>query len=302
MANINELTQRQVLVNLGNRYVVFGPTPGLPHKLQFDADRDSELLPRVADESEIAAERVVQTLRVHNMTRSATHDKNDPDADVVLTDSEGRRVFVEVKVRDHDPKTKDLTSAFERIRAAEATGKNLEIWHLNIERLNLVVQAYAKSMPQSYELPPADVWEKTQEGVFRRDQVVHAVDDWERRVDALYGQIQNWLGDRPDIHFDRSRTVTMSEDLMQKFAVSEKQLPVLDVLSNDQVAASFVPRGLWLIGAWGRIDVITQSQTRILVATKDNSGAYEWCLVSTENRLKTSPLTKNGLISIVIGS
>jgi hypothetical protein len=57
-------SQRQILVNIGNRYVVFGPSPGLPEPLHFDPQVDSEILPRVADESDVTEARIVRTLRV----------------------------------------------------------------------------------------------------------------------------------------------------------------------------------------------------------------------------------------------
>jgi hypothetical protein len=40
---------RQVLINLGNRFVVFGPEGGLPEPLRFDP-KNSPTVPRVADE------------------------------------------------------------------------------------------------------------------------------------------------------------------------------------------------------------------------------------------------------------
>lgn len=63
-------SNRQILVNLGNRYVVFGSTTGMPQPLAFVPERDSELLPRVADEIEIAGERIVQTLKVVKVNNS----------------------------------------------------------------------------------------------------------------------------------------------------------------------------------------------------------------------------------------
>jgi hypothetical protein len=112
---------------------------------------------------------------------------------------------------------------------------------------------------------------------------VDEVNDWVGRIAALYESIRSELEDcRPTFRFEQHRTIIMSEEPMQRFAVPDRELPILDVLDEDQVIASFVPNGLWLIGSWGRIDVITRSRTRVLLALggPDN---LEWQLVSPEN-------------------
>ena len=79
----------------------------------------------------------------------------------------------------------------------------------------------------------------------------------------------------------------MSEELMQKFAVVDRELRVLDVIRDEQVIVSFVPRGLWLIGTWGRIDMITRDRTITVVAIKEN-GHYEWKFAPSDNRYQLS--------------
>jgi hypothetical protein len=90
----------------------------------------------------------------------------------------------------------------------------------------------------------------------------------------------------------------MSEEMMQKFAVTDREISVLDVLDGDQVIASFVPRGLWLIGSWGRIDIITRDRTHILLALRDE-GNLQWRLVSPESRRLTVPFDKNALLALM---
>jgi hypothetical protein len=94
-ASIIDPSQRQILVNLGNRYVVFGPSPGLPQPIQCHPETDSEVLPRVADESEVAETRIAQTLRVAGMKRTAVEEANQ--ADFELLDDEGNRVLIDIK-------------------------------------------------------------------------------------------------------------------------------------------------------------------------------------------------------------
>jgi hypothetical protein len=126
------------------------------------------------------------------------------------------------------------------------------------------------------------------------------VDDWLHRVERLYSDVREWLDDSKDLRFEQTRTVTMSEEMMQEFAVTDRELSVLDVLRNDQVVASFVPRGLWLIGAWGRIDVITRDRTWILVAIK-NLEKLEWQLASPDDRRRMRSFGKSTLLEMISG-
>lgn len=289
-------SQRQILMNLGNRHVVFG-TPGIPGPIRFDRIKDSNGLPRIEEEGELFEARISQSLRVSGMER-APIDATVSNADVELIAPDGNRVLVEVKIRDHDPKRRDLEQGTERLKEAAGPGRAREIWYLNTERLKLLVMRFENSHLHIDELMPLDVWENTEEGFFSRSQVIEEIEDWENRIEVLYGTVQAWLMDFPDLRWEQNRTVTMSEELMQKFAVTDRDLPILDILEGDQVIISFVPRGLWLVGAWGRIDVITRDRTNILVAVKP-SGALEWRLAAPDDRRLTKSFDKDAFAGLL---
>src|ERR1700730_6394914 len=90
--------KRQVFVNLSNRFVVFDPDGGLPKQLRFDPE-DSAILPRVADESEVAEARIEET-----------------------------SIFVDIKVRERDPRRRDFQSGTERLKLAKSKGQDQEVW------------------------------------------------------------------------------------------------------------------------------------------------------------------------------
>jgi Holliday junction resolvase-like predicted endonuclease len=289
---------RQVLVNLGNRFVVFGPGGGLPEPLRFDP-QNSPILPRVADEGDVAESRITETLQVSGMTRVIPGpDVATGNADIELVDPAGNRILVEIKVRERDPRQRDLTSGIERLNLAKSEGQNLEEWFFNTERLKLTVMRLDGADLRFDHFVPLNVWEKTTDGIFERRRVVEEVEDWLYRVEHLYSEIREWLGDNNDLSFEQTRTVTMSEEMMQEFAVTDRELSVLDVLRGDQVVASFVPRGLWLIGAWGRIDVITRDSTSILVAIK-NLDTFEWQLTSRDDRQRSRYFDKSALLDLI---
>lgn len=289
--------RRQILVNIGNRFVVFGPEGGLPEPLRFDPDA-SPTLPRVADESDVAESRITETLQVAGMTRAQSQSAGNIGADIELVNSAGDHIRVEVKVRERDPKRRDFDTGMERLNLAKSKNQRAEVWFFNIERLKLTVMRLEGSALQFDQLVPLNVWEKTSEGIFERNRVVDEVEDWVRRIERLYAQVREWVVDKGDLRLEQTRTVTMSEEMMQKFAVTDRELPILDVLCGDQVVTSFVPRGLWLIGAWGRIDIITKKRTWILVAIKKDN-EFEWRLVSSEDRRQTRPFEKASLVELM---
>lgn len=292
-------SKRQVLVNLGNRFVVFGPEGGLPEPPRFDP-KESAILPRVADESDVTEAHIARTLQVFGLTRGKHATQSTDSADIELVDSAGNRILVEVKVREREPKKRDIDLGIELIKQAKSKDQNLEVWFFNIERLKLTVMGFDKSGLRFDELVPMNVWERTEEGIFERQHVVEEVEDWLRRVERLYADVLDWLGDNKQLHFEQKRTVTMSEEIMQKFAVTDRELPVLDILRDDQVVASFVPRGLWILGAWGRIDVITKDGTSVLVAIKKHN-TFEWQLTSPNDRRRRKPFGKSVLLELVSG-
>lgn len=293
MAKQQDMDKRQVLCVVGNRHVVFGPLPGMNQRVMFNPESDTPILPRIADDSDLSTERLIQTLQVYGMKRVELAESEQSMSDLSLVDAEGAQIFIEVKVRAHNPKSRDLNAGYEQIRLGQAEGQNVEVWHFNTERLDLVIQAFDKNLPVSCELPPSNVWEISESGIFRRDHVVAEVSAWEASVKQLYADVTSWYGDKSNVKFDSSRSVTMSEELMQKYAVSDRELPILDIIFGDQVLASLVPRGLWLIGAWGRIDVITEKETRMLVRLRTEGGTFKWHVVSLENRRVTEPLSKD---------
>jgi hypothetical protein len=299
-APLIEPAKQQVLINLGNRFVVFGPEAGLPEPLRFDP-ADSPILPRVADESDVAETRIAETLQVSGMTRvTPGPDAAVGDADVELVDPAGNRILIDIKVRESEPKLRDLQSGTERLNQAKSKGHNLEVWFFNIERLKLVVMRLDGSSLRVDPLVPMNVWTRTSEGIFERQRVIEEVDDWSHRVECLYSDVREWLDDNKQLRLEQTRTVTMSEEMMQEFAVKDRELPLLDILRGEQVVASFVPRGLWLIGAWGRIDVITRDRTWILIAIK-HLEKFEWRLVRPDDRERETIFDKVALLEIMSG-
>jgi hypothetical protein len=84
------------------------------------------------------------------------------------------------------------------------------------------------------------------------------LDDWRKRVHALYDAIQEEL-EETDLTADRNGKHQSYEEVAQRAGIARHDIPELDILRivrpNGLNAAMLVPRGLWVIGANGRIDL-----------------------------------------------
>ena len=91
-----------------------------------------------------------------------------------------------------------------------------------------------------------------------REDVLSRLTEWRGRVHALYDIIEQTLQGH-GFKFDREGKHTISDSLVQVAGVREDEPPKIDILRivrpDGTNAAIFFPRGPWVIGANGRIDL-----------------------------------------------
>lgn len=256
---------RQVLALLGNRTVVFGSADD-HGPLAFSPERDSVVIPRIADVSET---RLADHLKVdgYQIVKRPAH-LNDL-GDLMLQGYDGSRLLIELKLRGGSPKDRERDRLALEMSTTNAGGVPVEVWRFSSDRLSLEISSLEQGEVRHETLVPLNVWETTADGIFDRAIVLDRVADWERRLTVFFAQIAEWVADQSTLCVQQTRTVTMSEELMRNFGVPDRELPILDVLENGEAVASFVPRALWIIGADGRVDLITRSGTDILVYDRD---------------------------------
>ena len=81
----------------------------------------------------------------------------------------------------------------------------------------------------------------------------------------------------------------MSEDPMQKFAVPDRELVILDLSRGEAPVMSIVPAGLWVVGANGRIDIITHERSAILLDASRDIGTTRWVYIVRGERREARP-------------
>jgi hypothetical protein len=91
-----------------------------------------------------------------------------------------------------------------------------------------------------------------------REDVLSRLSEWRDRVHGLYDNIQHAL-QGSGFEFNREGKHTSSEALVQAAGVGQEEQPKIDILRivrpDGTNAAIFFPRGPWVIGANGRIDL-----------------------------------------------
>jgi hypothetical protein len=131
------------------------------------------------------------------------------------------------------------------------------------------------------------VLEETTTQELDRRHVLRRVDDWVDRVTGLYSDICSWLPVGWTAH--QRDTVRMHEPLMLNFNVPARDLPVLE-LSSGERSARLEPRGLWIIGANGRLDLFANSGHHIIIDAAENLQPPQWQIAPFADRQRLKPL------------
>jgi len=116
------------------------------------------------------------------------------------------------------------------------------------------------------------------------------VKDWVNRIDHLYSQLEKWLP--TGWTSDRSSTTHMDEELMRRVGVDPRELPVLRLFHNSELAGRVEPRGLWIIGANGRLDFFRGPNHFLIVDTAENFDPPKWRMAPLADRSRMVPLDR----------
>ena len=128
------------------------------------------------------------------------------------------------------------------------------------------------------------------------DHVRDRVADWKMRVSCLFDDITSWF---PEFASDRSDTIEMDEELMREYGVPPARLPILLLSDSDGQVGRFVPIGLWIIGANGRLNLFAARGQFVIVDRSDYPTQVQWEIAPALQRLKTEPLSKSTLLQAI---
>jgi hypothetical protein len=135
-----------------------------------------------------------------------------------------------------------------------------------------------------------------------RDSVSCRVEDWLARLDDLRSRMKSWLqaSDLSGLTIVNLPPARMFEPLMRRFGVPAREMPVFEVRAEAQRILRFQPKGLWIIGANGRVDLVTRTAAPILVdRAKPLARPTDWQLFDLHRSIDSVPLTQQAFLELV---
>jgi hypothetical protein len=143
----------------------------------------------------------------------------------------------------------------------------------------------------------SDVLEEVTDAEVTAAHVKRRVDDWARRIDELYAQIEGWLP--AGWHAERQRTVRMDEKMMRRFGIPPRDLPILDLWHGGSRAATIEPRNLWTIGTNGRLDLIHGTDHHVIVDVAQSLAPPSWHIAPLARRRSLEPFDQGRLKALL---
>ena len=122
------------------------------------------------------------------------------------------------------------------------------------------------------------------------------IEDWQRRLRGLYADLRIWLP--PGWSADERHDVAMHEPLMRLFAVPERRLPSLN-LTRDGSSVRLEPRGLWIVGTNGRVDMVSSQRHDLLIDRAELYDRPRWTLSAFDDQLQSIPLTRERFVDVL---
>ncbi len=110
-----------------------------------------------------------------------------------------------------------------------------------------------------------------------KSHVEKRVRDWKKRVSDLYSNIKLWLKDS-DYSLKHGPKSAMYEELMSQFNVHSTEVDTADIYKDNKIVLTIKPKGLWIIGANGRIDILSAKGNYMLVDYAEQFEAPQWKL------------------------
>ena len=106
------------------------------------------------------------------------------------------------------------------------------------------------------------------------------VDDWINRLDLLKSSIKAWATQNTWQTTDLA--VPMNEELMQSHGIPTHTMPGLTLITPNHAQVSVKPKGLWVIGANGRVDIYSPAGAHVLVDTAAYFEPAKWIFMENE--------------------
>ena len=103
------------------------------------------------------------------------------------------------------------------------------------------------------------------------------ISDWKMRVSKLFSLIKEWLKNS-EYNLKPGAKLMMYEELMSQFDIPAVEIDTVDIYKQKDFILTIKPKGLWMIGANGRIDILTTKANYTLIDTSEQFETPKWKL------------------------
>jgi hypothetical protein len=126
------------------------------------------------------------------------------------------------------------------------------------------------------------------------EHTARLVDDWIARLEALRSQVAGWLAaDFPSLRVVDRAPVPMHQAPMRRAGLAPVQMPAFEILGGAARFMRFHPKGLWIIGANGRVDIVTRLAAPMLCDRSEPLAPQtDWRIYDSRLRLRGVPWTR----------
>lgn len=106
--------------------------------------------------------------------------------------------------------------------------------------------------------------------------ILRRINDWKSRIEELFNKINSWIHEKQGYKLTTSPDIIMYEEMMKNFGLDQVTIKSADLFFNKKLIMSLKPFGLWIIGANGRIDLISKKGNFILIDYASQFSDPEW--------------------------
>ena len=87
---------------------------------------------------------------------------------------------------------------------------------------------------------------------------------------------------------------------MREVGAPPHYLPVLDLLDGGKTVATIAPRGLWIVGENGRLDLRRGASHHRIVDVAEIFEPPQWRLTAMTDPLRRTPLDRAALLAVLL--
>ncbi len=130
-----------------------------------------------------------------------------------------------------------------------------------------------------------------------KELTLKRIKDWQKRVKNLYAEIKHWLPSQCEVK-DGAPT-SMFEEMMQIFNINPVNIETIDLFKGNKFLMSFKPKGLWIIGANGRIDIISRKGSFILLDNAVQFNVPQWHIYTLSGKQIGKPFIETEFLKLI---